>query len=166
MAALSPARVSRSSTSAGLYNTETDEKYPGSANRHVYLAVKNGDDIPRALKTLHERLWLAGYGYMITGAIGQLLDRSIIDAAVYGPERLVFEGKPVLIEPVGQDQEVRRPKVRSGETIDTAKAILSLTADEARQVEKLKSEAKKLLAPEAATKRTEWAKRFAADRGL
>jgi hypothetical protein len=55
------------------------------------VTVKNGADIPRALKNLHDRLWLGGFGYFIVGAIGQLLDRSLIDSSVGDPERRGLE---------------------------------------------------------------------------
>jgi hypothetical protein len=34
----------------------------GSQNEHVYAAVKDGADIKRALKTLHDRLSHIGWG--------------------------------------------------------------------------------------------------------
>ena len=89
--------------------------------------MADGADIERALKTLQDRLWLAGFGYVVVGAAGQILIRSIIDASVYGPERLVFEGEPIVVAPLAQDQEVRRPRVYDGNTIDTAAAIPALT---------------------------------------
>ena len=56
-------RVRRRSTSAGLYNRNTGNLLANSASEHAYIAVQDGTDIERALKTLHDRLWLAGYGY-------------------------------------------------------------------------------------------------------
>ena len=47
---------------------------------HVYVLVKDGADIDRFLRTLHERCWLAGFGWHMLGAGGQLLERSIVDA--------------------------------------------------------------------------------------
>jgi hypothetical protein len=160
------ARVSRSSTSAGLFHKATNERLSRSPNRHVYLAIKDGADIKRALKTLHDRLWLAGYGYFAIGAVGQSLDRSIIDTAVYGPERLVFESAPILVAPVGQDQKVRRPKVQDGDIIDTRRAIPALTEQEAKRVDELKAAGRKLLAHNAAATRERWAKKFAVEHGL
>jgi hypothetical protein len=90
------ARVVRRSTSAGLYREDTGERFGGSQNCHVYIAISDGTDIERTLKVLRDRLWLAGFGYFVVGAAGQLLDRSIIDVAVFGPERLVFEARPSL----------------------------------------------------------------------
>ena len=34
------------------------------------------------------------------GKAGQLLERSIVDRVVWAPERLVFEGPPILMPPV------------------------------------------------------------------
>ena len=50
------ARVSRRSTSAGLYDTSTGKRFAGSNNEHDYVAVADGTDIERALKTLHRTL--------------------------------------------------------------------------------------------------------------
>jgi hypothetical protein len=113
------AYVKRRSTSAGLLRTDTGEKLPGSKGLHIYIAVKDSGDIERFLNTLHERCWLAGYGWMMVGKAGQLLERSIVDRMVGAPERLVFEGKPVLVPPLGQDQDSRQPVAVEGEMLDT-----------------------------------------------
>jgi hypothetical protein len=104
----------RRSTSAGLFRTDTGEKIAGSDGIHTYVLIKDGADSERFLKALHQRCWLCGLGWLMTGAAGQLLERSIIDRAVGRPERLVFEGPPALIPPLEQDQESRRPIVHEG----------------------------------------------------
>jgi putative DNA primase/helicase len=160
------AYVRRRSTSAGLYHEVSNEWLSGSAGEHIYVAVSDGADIERALKTLHERLWLAGMGYYVVGAAGQLLDRSIIDAAVYGPERLVFEGAPELEPPVAQDRDVRRPRVHDGDIIDTAAVIRPLSEKEAVQLARLKGEARDRLKPQVAETRKLWAQEFADRHGM
>ena len=137
------ARVYRRSTSAGLYRRDRDKRewLGGSAGAHVYIAVRDGADIERALKTLHQRLWLVGFGYYVIGAAGQLLERSLIDAAVYGPERLVFEGAPILLPPVAQDRETRQPRVHNGDIIDTTSAIPPLSDEEQARLTQLKAAA-------------------------
>jgi hypothetical protein len=70
------ARVVRRSTSAGLSRSDTGEQLAGSDGLHVYLLVKDSTDIERFLKALHERCWLAGLGWMMVGAAGQLLERA------------------------------------------------------------------------------------------
>ena len=162
----SAARVERCSTSSGLFNKKTGEEFSTSPNKHIYIAVADGADIERALKTLQDRLWLVGFGYVVVGAAGQILIRSIIDASVYGPERLVFEGKPIVVAPLAQDQEARRPRAYDGDTIDTATAIPPLTEQEEAQLAALKAEAARRAEPQAAAERKAWAMEFAAEHGL
>ena len=97
------ARVTRSSTSAGLSRADTGAALPESDGVHVYVAAKDGADSERFLRALHDRCWLAGFGWMMVSSSGALLERSIVDRMVGGPERLVFEGGPVLVPPLQQD---------------------------------------------------------------
>jgi hypothetical protein len=111
------ARVTRESTSAGLHRTDTKEPVQGSNGVHVYVVVKDGADIERFLRALHVRCWLAGLCWLNIGASGALLERSIIDRMVGAPERLVFEGPPILEKPLRQKP---RPAVAAdGGTLDT-----------------------------------------------
>ncbi len=77
-------------------------------------SVKEGGDAERFLKTLHERCWLAGLGWLMVGASGTLLERSIVDRMVGQPGRPVFEGGPVLEPPLVQDKAKRRPVAVEG----------------------------------------------------
>jgi hypothetical protein len=86
----------RLSTSAGLARTDTGATFPGSGGLHGYVTIADGTDAVRFLKALHARCWLAGLGWFNVGAAGQLLERSIVDRMVGAPERLVFEGPPVV----------------------------------------------------------------------
>jgi hypothetical protein len=144
------ARVRRRSTSAGLYRTDTGEQLAGSNGLHVYIEVADAADAERFLKTLHARSWLAGLGWMMVGKGGQLLERSIIDRMVGAPERLVFEGAPVLEPPLGQDQESRKPIVRDGAALDTLAACPPLTIVEQATLRESLAKAAHLLAPERA----------------
>jgi hypothetical protein len=103
------ARVTRRSTSSGLSRSDTGAAVPGSDGAHIYVAEKDGTDSERFLKTLHARCWLAGLGWYMVSASGTPLERSIVDRMVGGPERLVFEGGPVLVPPLQQDKASRRP---------------------------------------------------------
>jgi hypothetical protein len=131
------ARVMRNSTSAGLFRTDTGQLLPGTGGTHVFLAVQDGKDVERFLKALHARCWLAGYGWMMVGAGGQLLDRSIVDRVVGSPERLVFEGAPVLDPPLAQNKEVRRPVVTEGQVLDSIAACPPLTILEMAKLDEL-----------------------------
>jgi hypothetical protein len=141
--------VSRASTSSGLRNSATGEHFLGSGGAHYYVTVADGIDIARVLRSMHDRLWLCGMGWYDIGAAGQLLERSLVDRSVGTPEHLVFEGPPVVVPPLAQDQSTRRPVVHEGAVIDTVVAISELTPAEKDLVQWLKSEARRRLKPEA-----------------
>jgi hypothetical protein len=136
-------RVTRASTSSGLYRLDTDEHLPGSQNWHIYVWVTDGADIERCLEALHARCWLAGLGWYVVGSAGQLLERSIIDVSVGASERLVFEGPPIVVAPLAQDQAARKPIVFEGVPLDTCAACPPLTVAEATELERLKADARR-----------------------
>jgi putative DNA primase/helicase len=142
--------IHRRSTSAGLSRSDTGAQMPGSAGQHLYIHIADGADAVRALRALHDRCWLAGFGWYAVGRAGQLLDRSLVDRMVGGPERLVFEGPPILAPPLVQDPAQRRPQVRDGVPLDTRAAIPSLDPGEKVKIEQLKNAAAHALAGECA----------------
>jgi hypothetical protein len=89
----------------------------------------------------------------MVGAGGQVLDRSLVDRMVYAPERLVFEGAPVLAPPLVQDQESRRPKVFAGSPLDTVDACPPLRIVDQARLKDLKSRSAHVLAPARAKAR-------------
>jgi hypothetical protein len=155
------ARVTRSSTSAGLYRADTGERLRGSSGRHDYVVVQDGADIERFLKTLHQRCWLAGLGWMMVGVSGQLLERSIVDRMVGSPERLVFEGAPILDPPLAQDCESRRPIAVDGEALNTVANCPPLTIAENVKLLELKAKEAYRLEPEVARERAAFIERQA-----
>ena len=132
-------RVARRSTSTGISRTDTGEVLSGSNGMHIYLHVQDGADVERFLRVMHDRCWLNGFGWQMVGAGGQLLDRSLIDRMVFAPERLVFEGAPVLLTPLVQDQSSRQPVTHAGDALDTREACPSLRIAETAQLKNLKS---------------------------
>jgi D5 N terminal like len=143
------AHVVRRSTSSGLHRTDTSQTLAGSSGVHVFVLVQNGADIERFLTTLHQRCWLAGFGWFMISKAGTLLERSIIDRAVGRGERLVFEAPPILTPPLAQDAESRRPVAREGVALDTLASCPPLTADEQASLDKLVTKAKEKIQPEA-----------------
>ena len=143
------AHLIRSSTSAGLFRTDIDERIEGSGGLHGYVVVKDGGDVERFLHDLHDRAWLKGYGWWTISKAGVLLERSIIDRSVGSPERLVFEAPPILVKPLAQDADARQPIVHDGKVLDTRVACPPLTPKERQEVDKLKAEAKARIQPEA-----------------
>jgi hypothetical protein len=153
------ARLLRGSTSAGLFNVETGEKLPGSGGVHVFIGIRDGADSERFLKGLHDRCWLAGLGWLMVGGGGQLLERSIVDRVVGSPERLVFEGKPILIPPIGQNEAARRPLVEDGDLLDTVAACPPLTLFEQSKLRALRATEELRLKPDLERARTEFIER-------
>lgn len=150
------AHVTRRSTSSGLYRTDTGEKLRGSNGLHVFVLVADGADIERFLRNLHERCWLAGLGWNMIGAGGKLLERSIVDRMVGSPERLVFEGKPVLKAPLAQDATHRRPIATDGAALNTSTECPPLTDAEESRLRELRADSIRRLAPEADRVRKEF----------
>jgi hypothetical protein len=150
------AHVIRRSTSAGLYRRDTGKILACSGGLHVYVAVVDGSDIERFLHTLHDRCWLAGLGWRIVSASGQLLDRSIVDRVVGSPERLVFEGPAVLVSPLSQDFASRYPTATQGELLDTINACPPLTIVENAKLRRLKARENERLGPSAAKAREDF----------
>ena len=131
-------RVSRASTSSGLFHAQTGQRYPGSGGEHIYVAVADAADVERFLHALHERAWLAGFAWYDVGAAGQLLDRSLVDRMVGGPERLIFEGAPVIRPPLAQDPAARQPVVTAGDVVDTRRICPQLAGFERAQLAELR----------------------------
>jgi hypothetical protein len=94
---------------------------------------------------------LAGLGWFLVGDAGQLLERSIVDTAVWKPERLVFEADPIL-DP-GFSQGPRPAMVHEGGLLACPPDLD--TNDEA-QLEKLLGFARTAAEPEAVAKRKVW----------
>jgi len=71
---------------------------------HVWVGgIEDGNDIHRYGKTFAKRCWLANLGtYIKVSKSGSMLERQLIDDAVFSPERLVFEAKPTLAEGLSQ----------------------------------------------------------------
>ena len=92
---------------------------------------------------------------------GALLERSIVDRMVGGPERLVFEGGPVLVPPLQQDKASRRPIAVAGVVLDTLAACPPLTIVEQARLDELKARERERLAPERAKARAAFIERQA-----
>jgi hypothetical protein len=160
------AHVVRASTSSGIFNAETGEQFPGSGGQHVYILLTDQSDTPRMLVTLHQRAWLAGLGWFLVGAAGQLLERSIVDVSVGSPERLVFEGAPVVVAPLQQDTSKRSAIASAAAAaLDSRAAVPSLNASERDRCRQLVNAERARLKPNAKAERKRWLVREGAKLG-
>ena len=95
---------------------------------------------------------------MMVGAGGQLLERSLIDRSVFGAERLVFEGPPILKSPLQQDRESRRPVAVDGEILDSVTAFPPLNIVDNSKLDELKDKQRHRLAAEVGKVRNAFVK--------
>jgi hypothetical protein len=153
--------VIRSSTSSGLRRADTGKPIPGSDGVHIFVLIKDGADAERFLRDLHERCVLGGIGWCRADAAGRLLNRSIVDRMVARPERLVFEGTPILDVSLIQDEDARRPIVVDGDILDSVTACPPLSAEEQALLSDLRAQEAERLADQCAAARRAFIKRRA-----
>ncbi|MBK5936159.1 hypothetical protein [Halorhodospira halophila] len=145
-----------SSASAYIYNSETGEELVGPGGLRVYIQIADARDIPRAGRTLHERLWLAGHGYFNLSKAGHYLDRSLVDTAVWQPERLDFAAGAHCEPPLKQhrpEPEVRNPMATP---IDTRQTLPDLNTEDRERLESLRAELRSALREEQTQIREAW----------
>jgi hypothetical protein len=80
------------SASAMLYRVSDGEPLRGLTGARFYVPVAHAEDIPALGKRLFDRLVLAGLGYAFVAKSGGVFVRTLIDSAVWSPERLDFIG--------------------------------------------------------------------------
>lgn len=97
--------VGRGSSSQGIYNKSTGERYSTGGGIHVYVAT-NITDLDALRQNLEVALWRAGLGYIEFARNGRRLPRTIIDLTVLSSERLIFEAAPILGPGVGRTPPV------------------------------------------------------------
>jgi hypothetical protein len=146
--------VVRASTSAGLSDPTTGRVFDTAGGEHVYIVIADADDAVRTLGAMHKRLWLAGFGWHIVATDGSLLERSVIDRVVGSPERLVFEGAPVLHPPLMQDAAKREAVVRTGNIFDTRAVVQELSPTEQAHLRAMLAESRHALGTAALSTRT------------
>lgn len=136
------------SASSLIFNRDTNEQLKGLSGERMWIMVKDATDIERAGKVLAKRLWIAGLGRIVIGGAGQMLERTLVDTAVWSPERFDFVGGAVCEAPLEQrrGQPVIYEIEGRDDFIDTREVFPDLTDAEeveyARLVEMAKVEAK------------------------
>ncbi len=141
------------SASSFIYDGERELR--GVGGWHLYVVVADGSDIERFGKAIYEHCWRADIdgkcpGYYKVSKSGQLLDRNLVDASVWQPERLDFAAGALCIDPVAQ----RRPAVQlwnsDAPPFDTRR-IANLTAELAETVSTHRTAAREAVKVERAT---------------
>lgn len=116
--------------SASSFIYDGDRQLRGPGGWHLYVAVADGSDIERSGKALYENCWRLGAGYFVVSKSGQLLDRNLVDASVWQPERLDFAHGALCVQPLVQ----RRPPVKlwnaNASLFDTRRIVKTTTEEE------------------------------------
>lgn len=136
----------------------------GIRGQRLYIPVMDASDITRAGKVLFDRLWLAGHGCYEVSKSGSLLQRSLIDASVFQPERLDFCGGASCGK--GLEQRLPVPIIFNPDAayLDTRAALPDLTADEVIQLEALRTATAIPLADEQQRVKEAWVIRRVSER--
>ena len=127
----------RASSSAGILKPDGSEQ--DATGLHIFVKIADQRQSKSMLQLMHDRCWEAGYGYFALAADGKLLDRSLVDTAVHGSERLVFEANPNVIPPLTK-RHIPDEVLRGG-------VLNSIQEPNHEQVYYLKNEARELIKP-------------------
>jgi predicted P-loop ATPase len=141
----------RPSASGNVFDASTGEELSGLKGQHVYIAVKDVADVPRAGQALFKRVWLAGMGRIELAQNGAMLVRSLIDSAVWQPSRLDFAAGAVCGPGL-----VRHPPAGlaiEGPQLDTRLTLPDLTPDEEKRYAHMVYDAKQAATPASAQQR-------------
>ena len=144
----------RPSSSSYLYRGRTE--LHGLRGQRIYIAVARASDIPLLGQLLYERLWALGYGYVVVSASGQLLDRTLLDASVWQPERLDFAAGPTCVPPL--ERRVPRHKLWHADApFFDPRLAAGLTPLEQRAIESKRKAARAAQLGAARERRASWA---------
>jgi len=144
----------RPSCSAGVRATADGRELSPLARHRLYIPVRDASRIPEAGRALVQLLWAAGHGWFEVGRAGQALERSLIDASVWQPERLDFCAPPVL--GLGLQRPHAAPRIFGDPLGLFDLALIPHDADTNKQAQALKKTARQQLAGQCAAQRERW----------
>jgi putative DNA primase/helicase len=143
------AYVLRASTSSGIH--KDGETLQGITGWHIYVLLDDASAIPRAVKALAKRCWLAGWGWGAVSERGAFLTYALVDVHVATPEHICFEVGPTLGSGLGQFD--RPCRVNEGGPLRSSEAIPEPTAAEEAQYEALREAERRRLGPALTARR-------------
>ncbi|MFA6498006.1 MAG: hypothetical protein WC256_12955 [Desulfurivibrionaceae bacterium] len=141
------------SASSYIFNVETGVALKGAGGWHVYVLIKEGRDIPRAGSAIYDMAWMAGHGRYDISSAGTMLERCLVDAMVWQPERLDFAAGAFCAPPLGQRRPAPLVINPNAVPFDTRQIQTAQAVDE---LDKLKAEARAAVADEAKKAKAAW----------
>ncbi|MGQ7254879.1 hypothetical protein [Vreelandella titanicae] len=90
------------SSSAAIFDPATGEASQGGL--HCYVIVGDASAIPTIGRQLYDALWMTGHGYheLSQGDNPAALERCLVDASVWQPERLDYAAAPLVEAPLAR----------------------------------------------------------------
>jgi hypothetical protein len=150
------------SASSLIKNTATGKMLRELKGQRIYFAVDHACEIPRIGRLIYDRLWLAGQGRIDISKAGSALSRTLVDAAVWQPERLDFTGGAVCVPPL--EQLPREGKIIPGnrEYLATI-SVENLSADDSIKLSTIQRKADAKAEPAIKAARELWIDRKVKD---
>ena len=127
------ARLVTTSTSSGIYHSETGECLKPEAGHHTYLQVTG--DVNRLVELIKVRGWMHGASFFklananIKTGVQAILERHILDTAVFSAERLVYEAGAQFESGSPLEQRRTPPRLYAGDVLNLNE-LPAPTADE------------------------------------
>ncbi len=143
------------SSSAWVYEASSGTELKGVGGQHYAIPVVDARDIPRALKALHGRLVLAGFGTPSVTKSGAILIKSPVDLAMRTPNQPLFQ-RVVLNEGLVQRKKEHIGSHRGDVFLFDSRLISDLTADEQVRLAEITAELQKRIEVEAQQIRQQW----------
>lgn len=115
------------STSSLVVKKDTKEALFENGGFHCYLIIKGSVD--RFKELLWRSCWAKNHGAIKFAGDGSILSRTIFDAAVLSPERLVFEATPTVtgnLELANRDIRIFNSAIKKGLYLDIEQMELNL----------------------------------------
>ncbi|MDG4605628.1 MAG: hypothetical protein P9D89_06045, partial [Candidatus Contendobacter sp.] len=146
----------RPSASSCIFDAKTGAELRGIAGQRLYVFVQDAQDTPRAGQRLFDRLWLGEFGRFEISKSGVLMARTLIDGAVFQPERLDFCGGAECGK--GLAQRLPEPILFNSDApfLDTRIALPDLTEEESARLDELRAGLAASLAEERMRIREAW----------
>lgn len=142
--------------SASTHVYEGEDMLRGAGGLRLLVLVADGRDIPRAGAVLADRLWCAGHGYFAVSKSGSLLARTLIDCAVWQPERLDFIAGAHCAPPLVQRRPAPIARNVGAPLLDTRAVLSALSSDAAQTRDAKRAVARLDVTEEAEQVRDEW----------
>lgn len=130
------------SASSCIFDSRSGQDLRGARGHRGHVAVRDATDIPRAGRVLADRLWLAGHGRIEVSKSGALLERTVVDTAVWQTNRFDFAGGAHCEDPLEQRRPAPVVLNAAAMPLDTRSALPDLTEVEAKRLQQIKSSAK------------------------